>query len=82
MKFQKTHAQRMSLSSPKVRKTLSLSSLGLSEATYLPLPTKKPIKELEHFRQICEHFPTDWGHLIEVETGKILDTYNKEEYEE
>lgn len=40
------------------------------------------IKELEHFRQICEHFPTDWGHLIEVETGKILDTYNKEEYEE
>ena len=26
--------------------------------------------------QICESFTTDWGHLIEVETGKILDTYH------
>ena len=47
-----------------------------------PAPILTEIKELEHFRQICEHFPTDWAHLIEVETGKILDTYNKEEYEE
>lgn len=38
-------------------------------------PILTEIKELEHFRQICEHFSTDWGHLIEVETGKILDTY-------
>jgi hypothetical protein len=41
-----------------------------------PAPIMDEIKELKHFREICEHFPTDWGYLIEVETGKILDTYH------
>ena len=41
-----------------------------------PAPVLAEITELKHFREICENFPTDWGHLIEVETGKILDTYH------
>ena len=42
-----------------------------------PAPILTEIKEQKHFMEICEHFPTDWGHLMNVETGEILETYNK-----
>jgi hypothetical protein len=42
-----------------------------------PAPILTEIHKLEHFRNLCKEFPTDWAHLIEVETGKILDTYSK-----
>ena len=42
-----------------------------------PSPTLIEICKLEKFREICENFPTDWAHLVEVETGEILDTYIK-----
>lgn len=40
-------------------------------------PILTEICKLENFRRICENYPTDWGHLVEVETGEILDTYIK-----
>ena len=40
-------------------------------------PILTEIIELKNFREICEHFSPDWGHLVEVETGEILDTYIK-----
>lgn len=40
-------------------------------------PILTEIIELKNFREICENFPTDWAHLVEVESGEILDTYIK-----
>lgn len=38
-------------------------------------PISTEIHEKEHFSQICVHFRTDWAHLIDVETGKVLESY-------
>lgn len=45
--------------------------------TRQPAPILTEIVEEKHFAEICEHFPTDWGILIDVQTGEILDTYNQ-----
>ena len=42
-----------------------------------PAPILTEITEQKHFIEICEHFSTDWGHLMNVETGEILETYAK-----
>lgn len=41
------------------------------------LPIVMEISTEEKFFECCNSLPTDWAHLIEVETGKILNTYNK-----
>ena len=40
-------------------------------------PIVQNLKEC-NFLELCKMFPTDWAHLIDLQTGEIVESYSKE----
>ena len=41
-------------------------------------PITQSISEQHKFAELCECFPTDWAHLMDAQTGEIVESYSKE----
>ena len=41
-------------------------------------PILQSISKQHKFAELCELFPTDWAHLIDLQTGEIVESYSKE----
>jgi hypothetical protein len=44
----------------------------------LPLPTVCDVGSKSKFIECCELIPTDWAHLMNKESGEILQTWRKD----
>ena len=41
-------------------------------------PITQSISEQHKFTELCEHFPNDWAHLMDAQTGEIVESWSKE----
>ena len=39
-------------------------------------PISQSISEQHKFTELCEYFPTDWAHLIDLQTGEIVSSWS------
>ena len=39
-------------------------------------PISQIISEQYKFMELCECFPTDWAHLIDAQTGEVVESFS------
>jgi hypothetical protein len=52
---------------------MTLVAIYHHHSNHLPIVCNIPSKE--KFISVCEELPTDWAHLVNIETGEILHTW-------
>lgn len=41
-------------------------------------PITQILSEQHKFMELCQCFPTDWAHLMDTQTGEIVESFSKE----
>ena len=54
-----------------------MNLIGIYYHHGLPVPTLCGVASKDKFIECCELIPTDWAHLMNMETGEILHTWRK-----